>query len=116
MTESGNERESEMEPRQGGMDSLLRRSMAAPMPSLKADFDQRVMRAVRRSGQPLDRYRRILLIGYGVTSAVACAVVMRGQGLGWGATAGIIVAPLALIALGRSAWRATHATMRRGAH
>lgn len=116
MIEFGNEPENEMEPRQGGIDSLLRRSMAAPMPSLKADFDQRVMRAVHRSGQPLDRYRRILFTGYGVTSAVACAVVMRGQGLGWGAIAGMIVAPLALIAVGRGAWRTTHATVRRGAH
>ena len=110
MTEPVNDRENEMEPREGGIDSLLRRSMAGPTPGLKADFDKRVMRAVRQSGQPLDRYRRILFAGYGVTSAVACAVVMRGQGLGWVAIAAMIVAPLALIAVGRSA------TMLRSAH
>jgi hypothetical protein len=100
-----------MEPREAGIDSLLRRSMAAPVPSLPPDFDQRLMREVRRSSQPLDRYRRILLTGYGLTSVVASAVVMRGQGLDWGAIAGMILAPLALVAAARSAWRATHTTI-----
>ncbi len=78
----------EMEPREAGIDSLLRRSMAAPVPSLPPDFDQRLMREVRRSSQPLDRYRRILLDGYGLVSVVASAVVMRGQGLDWGRDSG----------------------------
>jgi hypothetical protein len=43
-----------MEPREARIDSLLRRSMATPVPSLPPDFDQRLMREVRRSSQPLD--------------------------------------------------------------
>jgi hypothetical protein len=105
----------EMESRQDEMDGLLRRSMEAPVPSLPPDFDQRVMRAVRRGSQPLDRYRRILLTGYGLTSVVASATVMRGQGLDWGAIAAMILGPLALVAAARSAWRATHTTLRHGA-
>jgi hypothetical protein len=85
------------------IDRLLRTSMAAPIPSVPADFDQRVMREVHRTSAPLDRYGRTLLAGYGVASAVVSAVVMRGQGLGWGAVAGMILAPLVLLGAGRSA-------------
>src|ERR1035438_8793379 len=69
-----------MEPREAGIDSLLRRSMAAPVPSLPPDFDQRLMREVRRSSQPLDRYRRILLTGYGLTSVMRAAFKAMGDG------------------------------------
>ena len=96
----------EMEPREAGIDSLLRRSMAAPVPSLPPDFDQRLMREVSRSSQPLDRYRRILLIGYGLISVVTSAVVMRGQGLGWAAISAMILGPLSLVAAARWAPRA----------
>jgi len=88
----------EMEPRETRIDSLLRRSMAAPIPSLPQDFDQRLMRELRRSSQPLDRYRWIVLTGYGLTSVVASAVVMRGQGLEWGGIALMTLGPLALVA------------------
>src|SRR5258708_2449968 len=104
-----------MKPREAGIDSLLRRSMAAPVPSLPPDFDQRVMRELRQSPQVLDRYGRILLTGYGLISVVASAVVMRGQGLGWGAIAVMILGPLALVASVPWAWRATHTTMRHSA-
>jgi hypothetical protein len=90
-----------MEPREAGVDNLLRRSMAAPVPSLPPDFDQRLIREIQRGSQPLDRYRRILLTGYGLTSALTSAVVMRGQGLGWGAISVMILAPLVLIAAAR---------------
>jgi hypothetical protein len=90
------------------MDSLLRRSMAAPVPSLPPDFDQRLMREVRRSSEPLNRYGRILLAGYGLTSVVVSAVVMRGQGLGWSAISVMILAPLALITATRWTRRATN--------
>ena len=105
----------EMEPREAGIDSLLRRSMAAPVPSLPPDFDQRLMREVRRSSQPLDRYRRFLLTGYGLTSVVTSAVVMRGQGLDWGAISVMILGPLALVAVARWARRTTYITMGHGA-
>jgi hypothetical protein len=88
----------EMEPRETGIDSLLRRSLAAPVPALPPDFERRLMREVRRGSQPLDRYRWILFIGYGVTSAAACAVIMRGEGLNWGAIALTMVIPLAVVA------------------
>ena len=105
----------EMDPRDAGIDSLLRRSLAAPVPSLSPDFDQRLMREVRRSSQPLDRSRRILLTGYGLISVVTSAVVMRGQGLDWGAIALIILGPLAAVAAVPWARRATHTGMRHSA-
>ena len=96
----------EMEPREAEIDRLLRRSMAAPIPSLPPDFGQRLMREVRLSSQPLDRYRRILLTGYGVMSVAVSAVAMRGQGLHWGAISVMILVPLALVVTARSARRA----------
>ncbi len=105
----------EMEPREAEIDSLLRRSMAGPVPSLPPDFDQRLMRELRRSSQPLDRYRRILLTGYGLTSVVTSAAVMRGQGLDWGAISVMILGPLALVAVARWARRTAYTTMGHGA-
>jgi hypothetical protein len=104
-----------MEPHEAEIDSLLRRSMARPVPSLLPDFDQRLMRELRRSSQPLDRYRRILLTGYGLTSVLTSAVVMRGQGLDWGAISVMILGPLALVAVARWARRTTYTTMGHGA-
>ena len=104
------DRMSDMDARDAEMDSLLRRSMAAPVPSLPPDFDQRLMRELLRSSRPLDRYRRILLTGYGLTSVVASAVVMRGQGLNWGAISVMTLGPLALVAAALWAWHATHTT------
>jgi hypothetical protein len=86
--------------------------MAAPVPSLRSDFDQQLMSKMREVGgsaQPLDRYRRVLLTGYGLTSVVASAVVMRGQGLDWGAIAVMLLAPLALVAAASLARRTAHA-------
>lgn len=105
----------EMEPRETEIDRLLRHSLAAPIPSLPRDFDQRLMRQVRRSSQPLDRYRRILLTGYGLISVVTSAVVMRGQGLNWGAITVMILGPLAVVAAVPWARRATHTTRWHGA-
>ena len=93
----------EMENREGGIDRLLRHSMAAPVPSLPPDFEQRLMRAVRRGAEPLDRYGRIVLTGYGLASVLTCAVVMRGQGVDWGTIAVMILGPLGLVAAAR--WR-----------
>jgi len=104
-----------MEPRDAEIDRLLRRSMAAPIPSLPPDFDQRLMREVRSGSQPRDRYRRILLTGYGVVSVVTSVVVMRGQGLAWGAIAVMILGPLAVAATVPWARRATHTGMRHSA-
>src|SRR5258708_38420867 len=105
----------EAENRQPRMDSLLRRSMAAPVPSLPPDFGQRLMREVmreeRRISQPLDRYRRMLLTGYGLTSVVVSAVVMRSQRLGWGAISVMILGPLALVAAVSWARRGTYSIM-----
>ena len=97
------EPETEIDPSEAGIDNLLRSSMAAAVPSLPSDFDQRLMREVRRTSQPLDRYRRILLISYGLVSVLASAVVMRGQGLAWGPIAGMILVPLAAVAAAHSA-------------
>lgn len=89
---------SELEPREAGIDLSLRRSLNAPLPSLPPDFDQRVRRELRQGSQVRDRYRRILVAGYGVISVVTSAVVMRGQGLNWGAIAAMILGPLVLVA------------------
>jgi len=101
-----------MEPRENGIDSLLRRSMAVPVPSLPPDFDQRLMRELHQRSQVPDRYRRILLTGYGLISVVTSAVVMRGQGLGWGPVAVTIFGPLALVVAVPWARRATHRKMQ----
>lgn len=106
---------SEMDPREVKIDSLLRRSMAAPVPSLRPDFDQRLMREMRRRSQPSNQFSRILLAGYGGLSAVISTVVMRGQGLGWGAITVMILGPLTLVATVPWVWRATHSTTRHSA-
>jgi hypothetical protein len=98
----------EMEPRDEGIDSLLRRSMSAPVPRLAPDFDQRFLRELRQRSQVLGRYRRILLGCYGLIAVVTSAVVMRGQGLDWGTTAVTILGPLALVGAVPWAWRAAH--------
>ncbi len=105
----------EMEPREAGIDSLLRRSLAAPVPSLPPDFDQRLTRELRPSSQVPDRYRRILLICYGLISVMTCAMVMRGQGLDWGAIAVMIFGPLGVVALVPWARRARRTTLRHDA-
>lgn len=68
----------EMDPRRKGIDDLLRRTLAAPAPTLPPEFDRRVLRALRQNSPLLDRYRRVVIAGYGLASAVTCAVVMRG--------------------------------------
>jgi hypothetical protein len=88
---------SKMGPREAEMDGLLRRSMAAPVPRLPLAFAERVSRELRRRSQPLNPFGRILLAGYGGVSAVACVVMMRGQGLGWGVIAAMTLAPLAIV-------------------
>jgi hypothetical protein len=49
----------------------------------------------------------MLLTGYGLVSVVTSAVVMRGQGLGWGAIALMTLGPLAVVAAVPWARRAT---------
>jgi hypothetical protein len=88
---------SEMDPREAEIDSLLRRSMAAPVPLLPPDFDQVVAREARRRSQGPQRYGRILLAGYGVMSAAVSVVLMRGQGLGWGMIAAMTLGSLAVV-------------------
>jgi hypothetical protein len=105
----------EMEPHEAGIDSLLRRSMAAPVPGLPPDFDQRIMRELRQSSQVPDRYRLILVTCYGLISIVTSAVVMRGPGLNWGAISVMILGPLALIVAARCARRPTSTTVGYGA-
>jgi hypothetical protein len=88
---------SEMEPREAEIDSLLRRSLAAPVPRLPPDFDQVLSREVRRRSERPNRYGQILFAGYGVMSAAVSIVVMRGQGLGWGVIAAMTLGPLAVV-------------------
>jgi hypothetical protein len=90
-----------MDWRESEIDNLLRRSMSAPVPRLSPGFDERLLREVRRSWQPLNRSGRILLAGYGVLSAAVSVVVMRGQGLAWAGIAVMTLGPLALVAVAR---------------
>jgi hypothetical protein len=105
----------EMDPEQLASDNLLRRFMSAPVPSLPPNFEQRVLGQLRRASEPFDRYSRMLLTGYGLTSAVASAAVMRGQGLNWGAISLLILGPLALLAAMGWARRLTRTSMIDGA-
>ena len=100
----------EMDPRDRGMDRLLRRSLGAPIPSLPAAFDQRIIRELRRRPRGLNRYSTAMLAGYGLVSAVTSATIMRGQGLEWGVIALMILAPLAMVAAVPLARRATSRT------
>jgi hypothetical protein len=92
---------SEMDPREAEIDSLLRRSMTAPVPRLSPDFHQVLSRELRRRSQPLNPFSRSLLTGYGVVSAAISMVVMRGQGLGWVAIALTTLGPLFTLGLAR---------------
>lgn len=96
----------EMDPREVEIDNLLRRSLSAPVPSLSADFSPRLMAEVSRNAETHDRYRRAMLIGYVVVSALACAVIMRDQGLDWTAIGSLILMPLALVAIAPTLRRA----------
>ena len=71
--------------------------MAAPVPTLAPNFEQRVMREIQRTAQPLSRNARILLIAYAFVSVLASAVVMRGQGLRWQVIAATLLAAVASI-------------------
>ncbi len=112
----------ERKPHEAGIDGLLRRSLAAPVPTLPLDFDQRLMRELRQrsvgqsaqhqGSSALDRYGWILLTGYALISVAVSAVVMRGQGLEWGAIAVMTLAPLVLVATVTGAGRAIRTTMR----
>jgi hypothetical protein len=101
----------EMEPREEAMDGLLRVSLAGPVPSLPPDFAQRLVGELSRSSHKVDRYGRILLAGYALLSVVACAVVMRGHGLDWGAITPMILGPLAVAAGVPWALRRANATL-----
>jgi hypothetical protein len=92
---------SDLNRRDGEMDALLRRSMAAPVPALPGDFERRVMRRVvegQQGSRSLDRYRRVLLAGYGLASLLTSALIMHGQGLNWAPVAGSIVVSAAVAA------------------
>ena len=105
----------EMEPQQDTMDRFLRRSMTAPIPSLPSNFDQRVLREARRRADPRDPQRNLVLAGYGVVSAVACVIILHGQGLGWGATMGMTLAPMAVVAAVLAVRRALRPAARQSA-
>jgi hypothetical protein len=91
----------DMDPRQAEMDSLLRRSLTAPVPQLSLDFHQALSRELRRRSQSPGQFGRIMLAGYGTVSAVVCIVVMRDQGLGWVAITVMTLGPLVTLELAR---------------
>lgn len=91
-----------MDRQEAETDSLLRRSLSAPIPGLSLGFDERLSRELRRGSQPLNRSGRMLLAGYAVLSAVVSVVVMRGEGLGWEGITVMTLGPLVFIAAARS--------------
>jgi hypothetical protein len=103
-----------MSPEEAEMDRLLRRSLAAPVPSLRPDFDQRFRRELRQGSRTTELYGRWILPCYGLLSVVTSAVVMRGEGLGWGSVSMMILGPLALVAAVPWVRSANHRTMRHG--
>ncbi len=90
---------SDPDPRDTLMDSMLRRSMAAPVPRPSPDLERRVSRALRRRARPSPTLTRNLLVGYVVVSALTSVIVMRGQGLGWGLIAVMTLSPLLVFGL-----------------
>lgn len=105
----------EMDDPQARMDALLRRALATPAPALPKDFDARLMRELRRRARPMEGPRRVLLVGYGLSSALVCALIMRGQGFAWGMVVAMILAPVALSAMVGAAWKAMMAARRQRA-
>ncbi len=83
------------------MDSMLRRSMAAPVPRPSPGLEKRVSRALRRRALPSPAVTRALLAGYVAVSGLTSVIVMRGQGLGWGTIAVMILSPLLVLGLTR---------------
>lgn len=91
----------DVDPRQTEIDILLRRSMAAPIPRLSPEFEQRLSRELRQSTQVHSQFGRILLAGYGGVSALISVALMRSQGLGWIPIAAMTLGPLAALELVR---------------
>lgn len=89
----------ELEPNDRAMDGLLRQSLAAPVPQLPANFAARVQRDIQGQKAGLGAFPRRLLSAYGVMATVTSAVVMRNQGLGWGAIGLLLLGPVAMAAL-----------------
>jgi hypothetical protein len=98
---------SDMDPRQEGIDRLLRSSLGGQAPSLSPDFDRRVAQTLKRRSDGLDRRGWMFLAGYGGVSVATSAVVMHGQGLGWEIVAGLIGASLTFMMVGAWIGRAT---------
>ncbi|MBS1718773.1 MAG: hypothetical protein JSS72_13680 [Armatimonadetes bacterium] len=80
------------------MDALLQSALKAPVPTLKADWDQRVLeQAAKRHAIQLS-VRRYVLWGYWITAAMTSFIVMRNVGISIGVTGGTL-AVAAVIAL-----------------
>jgi hypothetical protein len=92
---------SELDERQAGIDDLLRRSMSAPVPRLSEGFPKRLSRELRLRSRPPHPFGRILLKAYVVVSVATSILVMRGQGLSFGAIAVTTLGPLALLEVSR---------------
>lgn len=87
-----------MDPREVEIDNQLRRSLDAPIPTLSADFDQRLMADLSQRSRALSRFGKIWITGYTVMSVAVCALIMHDQGLDWPPIAALILIPLAIAA------------------
>jgi hypothetical protein len=78
------------------IETVLRQSMAAPVPRLSPDFHRTLARQLHRKPHP---FGRLLLASYtGVSLAISIAL-MRSQGLGWMPIAALTLGPIAPLAL-----------------
>jgi len=60
-------------------ETQLRQSLAAPVPSLSPDFNQKLAERLNRNLQ----VQRRVMAGYGCTAVLTCIVAMHAQGLDW---------------------------------
>ena len=86
-----------MEPWEEEIDNILRRSLAVERPELSPDFERSIVIELDHTSKKLDKFRDVMSIGYLLVSAMACVLIMRGEGLDWKAIVLIFLAPLALL-------------------
>ncbi len=95
---------SEIEPQE--IDTMLRRSFAANVPTLSNDFDERLLVEVHRLSRPLDKFGKRMIFGYALIATIVSAVMMSDQGLAAQTILACIAGPLSLTAIGAVVGRA----------
>ncbi len=89
----------EMEPWEEDIEILLRHSMSSAAPDLSQDFEIALMTKLDLATKRLDKFRRVMICGYILVSALASVVIMRGEGLHWAAIGALLLGPATLLSL-----------------